>query len=119
MKDITKESVTYLEALITEQMSDIYLKTMKRKETKIPQKFLFMLAMISELFKYHFFCRKCVPHGNSPSTDVVLGCQPEGVTQSRAQLGQLAMLLAPKVTFSETTVPLSLEREEESVIGSL
>lgn len=55
---------------------------------------------------------------SSPGTDVVLGRQAEGVAQSWAQLGQLAMLLAPKVTFSETTVPLSLEREK-SVIGLL
>lgn len=95
---------------------------MKRKDTKNPQKFLFMLALMGELFttlNQHFFSGKLsISLRSSPSTDVVLGCQAEGVAQSWAQLGQLAMLLAPKVTFSETTVPLSLEREK-SVMGLL
>lgn len=89
----------------------------KEKRNKNPPE-IPLYAGNRQTFQVPLFLKKVCAQRSSPRTDVVLGRQPEGVTQSWAQLGQLAMLLAPKVTFSETTVPLSLEREK-SVIGYL
>lgn len=74
-----------------------------------------MISLQAELLKHYFSSKKCASWANLPSTNVILSCESEGVTQSWTQLSQLAMLLASKVAFSETTVPFSLERAESVI----